>query len=98
MLLKHMLELRLMQDIEDCNMSQEENPLNIIFAPGCFDNFEGTQEELDELMAEIIKSFESGELLEQSTPVSVDELMEELSEDELNDLLGRFNTPTRNLQ
>lgn len=34
-------------------MSKEHKPLKIQFAPGCFDNFDGTQEELDALMAEL---------------------------------------------
>jgi hypothetical protein len=29
--------------------------LKVEFAPGCFDDFEGSQEELDELIAEITK-------------------------------------------
>ena len=32
------------------------------FLPGCFDQFEGTQEELDQIMAEILRMAESGEL------------------------------------
>jgi hypothetical protein len=48
----------------------------IEFAPGCFDSFEGTQEELDEMIAEITKAFENGEL-ENSSPVDIDALMEE---------------------
>ena len=32
--------------------------LKIEFAPGCFDHFEGTQEELDEMINEIQKMFE----------------------------------------
>jgi hypothetical protein len=54
-----------------------DKKLKITFAPGCFDTFEGTQEELDELIAEIQKGFESGELLTQSQPLDVDELMKE---------------------
>jgi hypothetical protein len=34
-------------------VSKEHKPLKIQFAPGCFDNFDGTQEELDALMAEL---------------------------------------------
>jgi hypothetical protein len=48
----------------------------IEFAPGCFDSFEGTQEELDEMIAEITKAFENGEL-DNSSPVDIDALMEE---------------------
>lgn len=47
--------------------------LKLEFAPGAFDGFEGTQEELDELMAEIQKAFESGELLEIMEPVADDD-------------------------
>ncbi len=51
--------------------------LKIEFAPGCFDHFEGTQEELDELIVEITKQFESGEFMENSKPIDMDTLMEE---------------------
>lgn len=33
--------------------------IKVSFAPGCFDNFDGTQEELDELITEIKKTFEN---------------------------------------
>jgi len=36
-----------------------DQPLKVQFAPGCFDEFEGTQEELDLLMAEIHSMFEN---------------------------------------
>ena len=35
-----------------------DQPLKVQFAPGCFDEFEGTQEELDLLMADIHSMFE----------------------------------------
>lgn len=38
-------------------MTNKNNPLQVVFAPGCFDNFDGTQEELDELVAEIQNMF-----------------------------------------
>ena len=34
-----------------------DQPLKVQFAPGCFDDFEGTQEELDLLMADIHSMF-----------------------------------------
>jgi hypothetical protein len=46
----------------------------IVFAEGCFDNFEGTQEELDELLAEINRLVTSGEIFEKSRPVDLDEM------------------------
>lgn len=51
--------------------------LEIKFAPGCFDNFTGSQEELDELMAEIQAMADSGELFEQSQLLDIDELIDE---------------------
>jgi hypothetical protein len=47
------------------------------FAPGCFDDFEGTQEELDQLVKDIQDMFADGSLFEDS---------EVLTEDSLNDL------------
>lgn len=47
--------------------------LKLEFAPGAFDGFDGTQEELDELMAEIQRAFESGELLESMQLVEEDD-------------------------
>lgn len=51
--------------------------LKIEFAPGCFDSFEGTQEELDALIAELTSQVESGELMERSVPVDWDTLDDE---------------------
>ena len=47
------------------------NKPKLEFAPGCFDDFTGTQAELDELVAEITRLFESGELLENGVPVDL---------------------------
>lgn len=55
----------------------DEKKMKIVFAPGCFDDFEGTQEELDEMVAELTRLAESGELMEQTIPVSIDDLDEE---------------------
>lgn len=51
--------------------------LKITFAPGCFDNFEGTQEELDQLIEEIKQQFADGSFLEKSRPLDLDEIAEE---------------------
>ena len=48
----------------------------IIFAPGCFDNFDGTQKELQELIAEIHRQVEAGTLFENSRPLFDDEAEE----------------------
>jgi hypothetical protein len=55
----------------------EEKKLKIEFAPGCFDGFDGTQEELDEMVAEIQRMFDSGKMETNSREVDIDELIEE---------------------
>ena len=63
--------------------------LKIEFAPGCFDNFEGTQEELDGLIAEIQRMFASGEVREHShqlTDEDFDELPDDIKEQLMRDL------------
>tara|TARA_R110000868_G_scaffold240915_3_gene495504 strand:+ start:120 stop:314 length:195 start_codon:yes stop_codon:yes gene_type:complete len=47
--------------------------LTIEFAPGCFDDFEGTQEELSELLAELHQMVEDGTFMQN---------LEELSDEE----------------
>lgn len=54
------------------NNDDDQPKYKITFAPGCFDNFEGTQEELDELVEHLTEMAATGELLEKS--VSVDDL------------------------
>lgn len=59
-------------------MSKEQP--KIIFAPGCFNDFDGTQEELDALIKEVTDIFANStpeELMAQSREVNLDELMEE---------------------
>jgi len=58
-------------------MTEEKKPLTIEFAPGAFDDFEGSQEELEEMIAEITKMAHSGELFEQSRQVDLEELLTE---------------------
>lgn len=59
----------------------DKKEFKIEFAPGCFDDFEGTQEELDELMTEIMAGLADGSLLEESRSIDdVDELPEEVLE------------------
>ena len=80
-------------------MTEEKKALKLEFAPGCFDGFEGTQEELDDLIAEIQRQFDSGEMEANSTPVDIDELIEEEPEYALK-LMQSLNDeePKRNLQ
>jgi len=74
----------------------ENKKIQIEFAPGCFDNFEGSQEELDQLIAEITRLAESGELQERS--VSID--LSLLSEKDLASLSEALDgqIPERKLQ
>ena len=58
----------------------EKKPLKVIFDPGCFDNFDGTQEELDEFVKQIQEFAESGLLFENSVDLT-DEDIEELDEE-----------------
>jgi len=67
-------------------MSDTPKELKLVFAPGCFDTFDGTQEELNELMQYIQASFDSGELLEKGTPVDFDSLSDEEYEEIVNAL------------
>jgi len=82
-------------------MTDEQKKPEIIFAPGCFDSFEGTQEELDEMIAEIKRMAESGELFEQATALDLDDLSEEdpeFAEQLINSLDIADGTEKRNLQ
>ena len=50
-----------------------DKKLKLEIAPGAFDNFEGSQEELDEMMAAIKQMMEDGTLFENSTEVPQEE-------------------------
>ena len=56
--------------------------LKVVFAPGCFDGFEGTQEELQELVAEIRQMAENGTIMDNAVPL-------DLTADELDELLKK---------
>lgn len=58
-------------------MSKE---IKVEFAPGCFDDFNGTQEELDSLVEEINRMAQTGELFENAHELDFEEL-DELAED-----------------
>ena len=78
----------------------KDQKIKVEFAPGCFDNFEGTQEELDELVAEIITMAENGQLQEQAQPLD-DDAFNQLSEEEqdiLSEALNRVAGSQRRLQ
>ena len=50
-------------------MNEHNKFTRIEFAPGCFDDFEGTQEELNELIADLKNMVTSGTLWENTLPV-----------------------------
>jgi hypothetical protein len=75
-----------------------DKKIKIEFAPGCFDNFDGTQEELDELMAEIIRMAESGEMFEQARPLDLENPDEDDIEAIAHLMSAELNEAQRKLQ
>jgi hypothetical protein len=74
-------------------MTDKKEPMTVTFAPGCFDHFEGTQEELESLMKEIQETMSKmtpEELEFQSRPVDITRLLEDedITDDEFEALLG----------
>jgi hypothetical protein len=58
-------------------LTAEDFPkIKIQFAPGAFNDFDGSQEELDELMAQIQSMIADGSLFEKSKSVDIDALLE----------------------
>lgn len=61
----------------------EDKKLKVVFAPGCFDNLDMSQEEMDEFVKMIQDKVADGSLFEESRPLDPDdpedaELMERL--------------------
>jgi len=59
---------------------EDDKSIKVIFEPGCFDGFDGTQEELEELMTAIQAEFSGktrDEIESMSVPVNLEELLEE---------------------
>ena len=91
-------------------MTDKKEPIKVVFEPGCFDQFDGTQEELDDFVKEITSMFENktaDEIKALSTPLNVDDLPAEVlaqlaehlfEEDELKDLEKMGMPRKRNLQ
>lgn len=76
----------------------KDKKIKIEFAPGCFDNFEGTQEELDAFMAEIQRMADSGELQEKAIPLDLDDPDEETIEAISHVLSAELEYAQRKLQ
>lgn len=71
----------------------QDKKIKVEFAPGCFDSFDGTQQELDDIVAHIREMAESGQLEELSQPLT-DDVLEELSEEEQQFLLEQLEDGT----
>ena len=85
----------------------DEKKITIEFAPGAFDSFDGTQEELDAFQKEVLEMFANltpEELAARSTAVDVDYIEELLTEDPeaaeqlIQALAGGTDGAGRNLQ
>lgn len=82
---------------------KKDKEMKIEFVPGCFDHFDGTQEELDKMVAEIQNIFSGKtreEIEEMSKPLdeeSWDELPDDVKEQIINSFDEHIN-PKRNLQ
>lgn len=57
--------------------AEDLSKIKIEFAPGCFDNFEGSQDELDQLVKDITEMVRSGELQERARKLDPDDLSKE---------------------
>ena len=56
-----------------------EPKLKLVFAEGCFDGFDGTPDELAEMIAELHRMAEDGTIMDDATPLDDDQI-EELNE------------------
>ena len=73
-------------------MTDKNKPMKIEFAPGCFDNFDGTQEELDQLVQDIQNMFanKSPEELQAESRELTDEDFDELPDEVKMQILRSF--------
>jgi hypothetical protein len=78
-------------------MSDEDKKMKLVFAPGCFDDFEGTQEELDSLIEEIQAKFADGSMEDMVESEALDDLSEE-DFDELREMLEKIESTPRTRQ
>ncbi len=67
--------------------------MKIEFAPGAFDQFDGTQEELDALVAELERMAESGELEANSVALEDWDDLDDEDRDIIADALERMQPP-----
>lgn len=74
------------------------NKIKVEFAPGAFDNFEGTQEELDELVKMIQDKANDGSLFEESNPISFDQLVEDMTDEQLEALARQLGITEEDIE
>lgn len=67
-----------MSDHNQDDDNENTGNVKVVFMSGCFDDFDGTQEELNDLVAHIKQLAASGELERNATPVLDDDLVEKL--------------------
>jgi hypothetical protein len=72
-------------------MSEDKSKPKIVFAPGCFDGFEGTQEELNEFIEKIKTMAESGELFDQM--IDIQDIIDETDPLEIEQIVNEMFTP-----
>lgn len=61
-------------------MKNDNTPLKVVFVPGCFDDFDGTQDELDELIKSIHKMAEEDGFQNNIEKVNFNELPDHVVE------------------
>ena len=60
----------------DAIFGRDEPKLKVVFAEGCFDDFDGSQEELAEMIAEIHKMAKDGTIMDDARPLTDEEILE----------------------
>jgi len=89
-----------MKKFDDITEPEDFNPeeMQLEFVPGCFDDFEGTQEELDEMIEHIKEMFAAGKFVTEGRELT-DEDFDTLSESTKQRIIdfNDSNQPKRNL-
>ena len=73
-----------------------DKKIKIEFAPGAFDSFDGTQEELDALVTELQRMAESGELEENSVALEDWDDLDDEDRDIIADALEKMSPRSLN--
>jgi hypothetical protein len=79
-------------------MSDDKKKVQITFAPGAFDSFDGTQEELDALVAEIERMAESGELEDNSIAIDSDDILDNITEEDREQIMQALADMTQSVK